>query len=52
MEGVKGEAVERAMEWEVGVIRHNLLYIEQTDNKVLLYSMGNCTQFFQWKRIF
>ena len=52
VEGVKGEAVERVMEWEVGVIRHNLLHIEQIDNKVLLYSMGNCTQFFQWKKIF
>ena len=29
------------MEWEVGVSRCKLLYIEWINNKVLLYSTGN-----------
>ena len=33
------------MEWEVGVSRCKLLYIEQINNKVLLYSTGNYIQY-------
>ena len=33
------------MEWEVGVSRHKLLYIEWINNKVLLYSIGNYIQY-------
>ena len=35
------------MEWEVGVSRCQLLifYIECINNKVLLYSTGNCIQY-------
>ena len=37
----KGESVGGGMEWEVGVSRCKLLYIEWINNKVLLYSTGN-----------
>ena len=33
------------MEWEVGVSRCKLLYIEWINNKVLLYSTGNDIQY-------
>ena len=33
------------MEWEVGVSRCKLLYTGWTNNKVLLYSTGNYTQY-------
>ena len=33
------------MEWEVGVSRCKLLYIEWMNNKVLLYSTGNYAQY-------
>ena len=32
------------MEWEVGVSRYKLLYVEDKNNKVLLYSTDNCIQ--------
>ena len=32
--------------WEFGTSRCKLLYIEQINNKVLLYSTGNSTQYF------
>ena len=37
----KGEGVGGGMQWEVGVSRWKLLYIEWIDNKVLLHSTGN-----------
>ena len=39
-EGIGGE-----MEWEVGISRCKLLYIEWINNKVLLYSTGNYIQY-------
>ena len=33
------------MEWEVGVSRCKLLYVEWINNRVLLYSPGNCIQY-------
>ena len=33
------------MEWEFGISRCKLLYIEWMDNKVLLYSTGNYVQY-------
>ena len=33
------------MEWEVGVSRRKLLYIEWINSKVLLYSTGNYIQY-------
>ena len=36
---------ERGMDWEFGVDRYKLLYIEQINNKVLLYSTGNYIQY-------
>ena len=33
------------MEWEVGVSRYKLLYIEQIDNEALLYSTGSYIQY-------
>ena len=33
------------MDWEIGVSRYKLLYIEWMDNKVLLYSTGNFIQY-------
>ena len=41
----KGEGVERGMEWEVGVSRCKLLYIEWINNKVLLYSTEKYIQY-------
>ena len=38
---VKGKAVGGGMEWEFGVSRYKLLYIEWIHNKVLLYSTEN-----------
>ena len=40
--GGRGEG----MDWEFGISRCKLLYIEWIKNKVLLYSTGNCTQYF------
>ena len=41
----KGEGGEGGMEWEFGVSRCKLLYIEWINNKVLLYSTGNYIQY-------
>ena len=41
----KGEGVGGGMEWEVGVSRCELLYTECINNKDLLYSTGNSTQY-------
>ena len=41
----KGEGVRRGMEWETGVSRCKLLYIEWITIKDLLYSTGNSTQY-------
>ena len=41
----KGEAGGRGMDWEFGISRCKLLYIEWINNKVLLYSTGNCIQY-------
>ena len=41
----KGEGVGGEMEWEVGMSRCKLSYIEWIDNKVLLYSTENHIQY-------
>ena len=41
--GVEGGG--EGLDWEFGIIRCKLLYIEWINNKVLLYSTGNCTQY-------
>ena len=41
----KGEGVGGAIEWQVGVSRCQLLYIEWRNNKVLLYSTGIYIQY-------
>ena len=41
----KGEGVGGGMEWEVGVSRYKILYIEWINNKVLLYSTENYIQY-------
>ena len=33
------------MDWEFGISRHKLLYIEWINKKVLLYSTGNSIQY-------
>ena len=33
------------MDWELGISRYKLLYIEWIHDKVLLYSMGNYIQY-------
>ena len=40
----KGEGTGGGMEWHVGGSRCKLLYTEWMNNKVLLYSTGNCIQ--------
>ena len=40
----KEEGVGGWMDWEFGISRCKLLYIEQINNKVLLYSTGNYIQ--------
>ena len=48
---LKGSALARGggdgggMDWELRVNRCKLLYIEWINNKDLLYSTGNCTQY-------
>ena len=42
---VAAEGVGGGMEWEVGVSRCKLLYIGWINNKVLLYSTGNYSQY-------
>ena len=41
----KGEGGGEGMEWEFGIGRCKLLYIECINNKVLLYSTGNYIQY-------
>ena len=41
----KGDGDGGGMEWEFGVSRCQLLYIEYINNKVLLYSTGNYIQY-------
>ena len=41
----KEEGVGGGMEWEVGVSRCKLLYMEWINNKVLLYSTENYIQY-------
>ena len=41
----KGAGVGGRMEWEFGINRCKLLYIEWINNKVLLYSTGNYIQY-------
>ena len=41
----KGEGGGGGMEWEFGISRCKLLYIECINNKVLLYSTGNYIQY-------
>ena len=40
-----GEGVRGRMDWEFGMSRCKLLYIEWINNKVLLYSTGNYIQY-------
>ena len=37
----KGEGGRRGLDWEFGISRWKLVYIEWVNNKVLLYSTGN-----------
>ena len=41
----KGKEDGRVKDWEFGVNRSKLLSIERINNKVLLYSTGNNTQY-------
>ena len=41
----KGEAGGRGMNWEFGISRCKLVYIDWLNNKVLLYSTGNYIQY-------
>ena len=41
----RGERCWRGTEWEFGINRCKLVYIEQIDNYVLLYTTGNCVQY-------
>ena len=41
----KGKRVGGGMEWEFGVSRCKLLYIEWINNKFLLYTSENCIQY-------
>ena len=41
----KGEEGWGGKDWEFGISRCKLLYIEWINNKVLLYSTGNSTQY-------
>ena len=41
----KGEGVGGGMEWDGGVSRCKLLYMEWINTKVLLYSTENCVQY-------
>ena len=41
---VKGEGGDGGMDWEAGVSRCKLLYMEWVNNKVPLYSTGNYIQ--------
>ena len=41
----KGKGNGREMDWEFGFSRWKLVYIEWINDKVLLYSTANCTQY-------
>ena len=41
----KGEGCGGGMEWEFGISRYKLLYIEWINNKALLYRTGNYIQY-------
>ena len=41
--GCQGGGGERWMDWESGVSRYKLLYLEWISNEILLYSTGNYT---------
>ena len=41
----KGKGNRREMDWEFGFSRWKLVYIEWINDKVLLYSTVNCTQY-------
>ena len=41
----KGKGSRGGMDWEFGISRCKLLYIEWINNKVLLYSTGNYIQY-------
>ena len=41
----KGEGAGGGVEWEVGVSRCKILYMEWVNNKVLLYSTENYNQY-------
>ena len=41
----RGRADRGGIEWEAGISRCKLLYIEWINNKVLLYSTGNFIQY-------
>ena len=43
--GCQGGGAWRRVDWEFGISRCKLLYIEWTNNKVLLYSTGNYIQY-------
>ena len=42
---VKWEGAAEGMDWKVAVSRCKLLYVEQVNNKVLLYSTENYIQY-------
>ena len=41
----KGEGSGGGIDWELGISRCKLVYVEWINNKVLLYSTGNCIQY-------
>ena len=41
----KGDSDEEGIDWEFGISRCKLLYLEWINNKVLLYSTGNYIQY-------
>ena len=43
--GCQGMGGRRGMDWEFGISRCKLVYIEWIKNKVLLYSTGNYIQY-------
>ena len=43
--GCQGRGGRGGMDWEFGVSRHKLLYIDWINSKVLLYRTGNYIQY-------
>ena len=41
----KEEVGGRGLDWDLGISRCRLVYIEWINNKALLYSTGNCIQY-------